>query len=83
MLIFLKKGKWAGRGNCVSICVCNGIYERKKTLKTLIFLVNIELGSAPKKMLIFLPFFQKGKGGEGGKRGVEGGGEWGGGGQCL
>ena len=33
--------------------------SKKKKLKTCIFLVNIELGSAPKKMLIF---FKRGRG---------------------
>ena len=77
-----KKCKFFKRGS-VSISVCKGIYIEKKTLKTCIFLVNIELGSAPKKLvgecaqkiLIFLTFFQKGKrGGRG-----AGGGGW----QCL
>ena len=38
-------------------------FMRKKTLKTCIFLVNIELGSAPKKMLIFLNIISNGEGG--------------------
>ena len=43
--------------------MCNSVSLNKKTLKTCIFLVNIELGSAPKNMLIFYHFFQKGRGG--------------------
>ena len=47
------------------------VFLLKKTLKTCIFLVNIELGSAPKKILIFYNFFSKGEGGERGLRGTK------------
>ena len=48
-----------------TIRVCKGVSFEKTKLKTCFFLVNIELESAPKKMLIFYHFFQKGEEGEG------------------
>ena len=66
-----KKCKFFKRGS-VSISVCKGIYIEKKTLKTCIFLVNIELESAPKKFSFFKHFFKRGREGEGGREEEDG-----------